>query len=112
MGLTRRVAEWWGATGEWPEGVGWLRGGGAAGEMQGKGGTGRDLRQLEMQGEGMWASGCGRASGVTPVPPFPSPLAAADKAMEEVFNAEYVSLHVRVTNQVAFHMYTNSLLYE
>jgi hypothetical protein len=32
--------------------------------------------------------------------------------MEEVFGAEYVSLHVRVTNRVAFHLYTTSLKYE
>lgn len=93
-------------------GCGVAAGWGAAGETQGKGGTGNEKCHLTMQCEGMWASGCDRASGFTPVPPFPSPLAAADKAMEEVFNAEYVSLHVRVTNQVAFHMYTNSLLYE
>jgi peptide alpha-N-acetyltransferase len=32
--------------------------------------------------------------------------------MQEVFNADYVSLHVRVTNRVAFHLYTNTLGYE
>ncbi len=39
-------------------------------------------------------------------------LPCADKAMQEVFDADYVSLHVRVTNKVAFHMYHNSLVYE
>jgi N-alpha-acetyltransferase 10/11 len=36
----------------------------------------------------------------------------ADKAMAEVFGAEYVSLHVRVTNKGAFHLYTNTLGYK
>jgi hypothetical protein len=36
----------------------------------------------------------------------------ADAAMESVFGAEYVSLHVRVTNRVAFHLYTHTLKYE
>lgn len=32
--------------------------------------------------------------------------------MEEVFGAEYASLHVRVSNKGAFHMYTETLGYE
>ena len=32
--------------------------------------------------------------------------------MEDVFCADFVSLHVRVTNRVAYHMYTESLKYE
>ena len=36
----------------------------------------------------------------------------ADKAMQDVFGAKYVSLHVRVTNQGAHHLYTQSLGYE
>lgn len=36
----------------------------------------------------------------------------ADKAMLDVFNAEYVSLHVRVTNSVAVHLYTECLGYK
>ena len=35
----------------------------------------------------------------------------ADAAMQDVFNAEYVSLHVRVTNRAATHLYTQSLGY-
>jgi hypothetical protein len=41
---------------------------------------------------------------------LPSP--AADKAMQDVFGAKYVSLHVRVTNQGAHHLYTQSLGYQ
>mmetsp|Transcript_26817 Transcript_26817/g.58480 ORF Transcript_26817/g.58480 Transcript_26817/m.58480 type:complete len:169 (+) Transcript_26817:145-651(+) len=37
---------------------------------------------------------------------------ATHKAMQDVFNADYVSLHVRVTNRVAFHLYTETLKYE
>lgn len=36
----------------------------------------------------------------------------ADRAMKEVFSAEYVSLHVRVTNTVAKHLYTETLGYQ
>lgn len=36
----------------------------------------------------------------------------ADKAMEEVFGAKYVSLHVRETNKVAVHLYTQTLCYQ
>ncbi len=32
--------------------------------------------------------------------------------MADVFDAEYVSLHVRVTNKGAFHLYTQTLGYE
>lgn len=32
--------------------------------------------------------------------------------MQDVFGAKYVSLHVRVTNQGAHHLYTQSLGYE
>lgn len=32
--------------------------------------------------------------------------------MADVFNAEYVSLHVRVTNKGAFHLYTQTLGYK
>ena len=39
-------------------------------------------------------------------------VSAADKAMEDVFSADYVSLHVRVTNRVAYHMYTQTLGYQ
>lgn len=35
-----------------------------------------------------------------------------DKAMEEVFGAEYVSLHVRVSNKGAIHLYTETLGYQ
>jgi ribosomal protein S18 acetylase RimI-like enzyme len=31
--------------------------------------------------------------------------------MEEVFEAEYVSLHVRKSNRAAFHLYTETLGY-
>ena len=31
--------------------------------------------------------------------------------MEEVFGSEYVSLHVRVSNRGAIHLYTNTLGY-
>ncbi len=36
----------------------------------------------------------------------------ADKGMAEVFDAVYASLHVRVSNQGAFHLYTRTLGYE
>eukprot|EP00210_Caulerpa_lentillifera_P009098 g8679.t1 len=36
---------------------------------------------------------------------------AAHKAMEEVFDAEYSSLHVRITNKAAFHLYKETLGY-
>ncbi len=39
-------------------------------------------------------------------------LSCADKAMAEVFGAHYVSLHVRVTNQAAYHLYRETLGYE
>jgi N-alpha-acetyltransferase 10/11 len=32
--------------------------------------------------------------------------------MEEVFGAKYASLHVRVTNRAAFHLYHETLGYE
>lgn len=38
--------------------------------------------------------------------------AHADKAMAEVFDAVYASLHVRVSNKGAFHLYTQTLGYE
>lgn len=38
-------------------------------------------------------------------------MAAAHRAMEEVFDARYSSLHVRVTNRAAFHLYTETLGY-
>ncbi|GIL79114.1 hypothetical protein Vretimale_16665 [Volvox reticuliferus] len=37
---------------------------------------------------------------------------ATHKAMEEVFGAKYVSLHVRETNKVAVHLYTQTLGYQ
>ena len=51
-----------------------------------------------------------RQQGWTEVP-TPSAF-AADKAMAEVFGAHYVSLHVRVTNQAAYHLYKETLGYE
>ncbi|KAK9806938.1 hypothetical protein WJX72_008074 [[Myrmecia] bisecta] len=39
-------------------------------------------------------------------------MEAAHKAMMEVFDAEYVSLHVRVTNKAAFHLYKDTLGYK
>lgn len=36
----------------------------------------------------------------------------AEKAMEEVFGAELVSLHVRKSNRAAFHLYTETLGYK
>ena len=38
-------------------------------------------------------------------------VCSADTAMQDVFGAEYVSLHVRVTNRAAKHLYTQSLGY-
>eukprot|EP00879_Flechtneria_rotunda_P006753 GHRR01007097.1.p1 GENE.GHRR01007097.1~~GHRR01007097.1.p1 ORF type:complete len:193 (+),score=47.98 GHRR01007097.1:263-841(+) len=38
-------------------------------------------------------------------------MSATHKAMEEVFGAEYVSLHVRVSNKGAIHLYTETLGY-
>ncbi|CAI5486225.1 unnamed protein product [Closterium sp. Naga37s-1] len=37
---------------------------------------------------------------------------AFEHAMEEVFGAEYVSLHVRKSNRAAFHLYTETLGYK
>lgn len=58
----------------------------------------------------------------TPLPPRPHPgprprpcrfpRRVADKAMEEVFGAEYVSLHVRMSNRGAIHLYTQTLGYK
>lgn len=39
-------------------------------------------------------------------------MTAAQKAMHEVFGAEYVSLHVRKNNRAAFHLYTHTLGYK
>lgn len=39
-------------------------------------------------------------------------LLPADKAMQDVFGAEYVSLHVRVSNKGAIHLYTETLGYK
>mmetsp|Transcript_44144 Transcript_44144/g.112670 ORF Transcript_44144/g.112670 Transcript_44144/m.112670 type:complete len:167 (-) Transcript_44144:57-557(-) len=39
-------------------------------------------------------------------------MQAAHEGMEHVFGAEYVSLHVRVTNKGAYHLYTQTLGYE
>ena len=36
----------------------------------------------------------------------------ADGAMENVFGAQYVSLHVRVTNNAAHHLYKDTLGYQ
>ena len=36
----------------------------------------------------------------------------AEAAMHEVFQAEYVSLHVRKSNKAAFHLYNNTLGYK
>lgn len=38
-------------------------------------------------------------------------MRATHRAMEEVFGAEYVSLHVRVSNRGAIHLYTDTLGY-
>ncbi|MCO5568986.1 hypothetical protein L7F22_022691 [Adiantum nelumboides] len=39
-------------------------------------------------------------------------MSAAQRAMQEVFGAEYVSLHVRKSNRAAFHLYTKTLGYK
>lgn len=39
-------------------------------------------------------------------------VCSADRAMQDVFGAKYVSLHVRVTNKGAHHLYTQSLGYK
>jgi len=39
-------------------------------------------------------------------------MTAAQRAMEEVFGAEYVSLHVRKSNRAAFHLYKDTLGYK
>ncbi len=39
-------------------------------------------------------------------------LLCADRAMEEVFGSVYASLHVRVMNKGAFHLYTETLGYQ
>lgn len=36
----------------------------------------------------------------------------ADRAMMDSFGAKYASLHVRVSNKAAFHLYTTTLGYE
>jgi hypothetical protein len=43
---------------------------------------------------------------------FPLLSCPTDKAMQDVFGAEYVSLHVRVSNKGAIHLYTQTLGYE
>lgn len=56
---------------------------------------------------------CSAESGLLALPAHSAaglPL-PADKAMEEVFGARYSSLHVRVTNRGAFHLYTETLGY-
>ena len=35
-----------------------------------------------------------------------------ERCMEEAFDAEYVSLHVRKSNRAAIHLYTQTLGYE
>lgn len=39
-------------------------------------------------------------------------MSAAQRAMQEVFGAEYVSLHVRKSNRAAVHLYTETLGYK
>ena len=39
-------------------------------------------------------------------------MTAAQEAMAETFNAEYVSLHVRKSNRAAFSLYTQTLGFE
>ena len=39
-------------------------------------------------------------------------MRAAQRAMQEAFSAEYVSLHVRESNYGAFHLYNETLKYE
>lgn len=39
-------------------------------------------------------------------------FAHVDIAMQDVFGAKYVSLHVRVSNKGAHHLYTQSLAYK
>ena len=39
-------------------------------------------------------------------------MSAAQNAMEQVFGAEYVSLHVRKSNRAAFNLYTETLGYK
>lgn len=36
----------------------------------------------------------------------------SQQEMADIFNAEYVSLHVRKSNRAAFHLYTKTLKYE
>lgn len=45
-------------------------------------------------------------------PGGPFSAAAADNAMQEVFGAHYSSLHVRVGNKGALHLYKETLGYE
>ena len=71
-----------------------------------------------------FVEGRGRYSGVqgshqahsSPPGPAPPPLlpapAAADNAMQEVFGAHYSSLHVRVGNKAALHLYKETLGYQ
>lgn len=42
---------------------------------------------------------------------FETAVPSTDTAMLEVFNADYSSLHVRVTNKGALHLYTQTLGY-
>ena len=39
-------------------------------------------------------------------------MLAAQKAMEECFDADFVSLHVRVGNRAAFTLYSGTLQFE
>ena len=45
-------------------------------------------------------------------PPCLLPPLPTDRGMSEVFGARYCSLHVRVTNRAAFHLYTETLGYK
>ena len=82
----------------------------ARGEAAGLGPRRRGGEFIPLTGKGVGTTSpvvAPSPAAVSPAPPLP-----ADKAMEEVFGAQYVSLHVRVTNKVAVHLYTQTLGYQ
>ena len=60
-----------------------------------------------------WWSWKGIAVDLTTLPwTHHVPHTATERCMEEAFDAEYVSLHVRKSNRAAIHLYTQTLGYE
>ena len=71
-------------------------------------------RKAPSGGGGSSTRRSGRARGSNALASYAlaSSVNIADQAMLEVFGAQYSSLHVRVTNRGAFHLYTQTLGYQ